>query len=118
MAHNTTGHDCRAHLNSYCRCTVCGKVRHAIVDNSNGSGTGEVVEWCTRCHRYERYYDDTGTIIESTFRPLLESNRVALGLKCNGELRYVTDLVIQNHNCKDHLDRNQAWNKAPSAQIN
>ncbi|MDR2497683.1 MAG: hypothetical protein LBD21_11220 [Tannerellaceae bacterium] len=51
-----------------CKCRKCGTVDHDLVDDSNGSGTGMVTEWCRRCRRFERYYDDTGTVIESTLR--------------------------------------------------
>ncbi len=59
-------HACREHLDARCRCLVCGKTCHAIVDDSTGSGTGMVTATCTRCGAFERYYDDTGIVIEST----------------------------------------------------
>ncbi|MDR2470151.1 MAG: hypothetical protein LBD27_06705, partial [Tannerella sp.] len=59
-------HNCLEHLDRECRCELCGNVHHTIVKNSNGSGTGEVIEWCSRCHKVKRYYDNTGAIIESS----------------------------------------------------
>ena len=60
-------HNCSDHVDEDCVCTICRKTCHELVDNSNGSGQGEVTVWCKRCGKFERYYDDTGTIIESTF---------------------------------------------------
>jgi hypothetical protein len=59
-------HNCSEHLDRECRCELCGNVHHTIVRNSNGSGTGEVIEWCICCHKVIRYYDHTGAILESS----------------------------------------------------
>jgi hypothetical protein len=59
-------HNCLEHLDRECRCELCGNVHHTIVRNSNGSGTGEVIEWCSCCHKVIRSYDNTGAIIESS----------------------------------------------------
>ncbi|HBT95107.1 MAG TPA: hypothetical protein DEB24_02910 [Coriobacteriia bacterium] len=65
-------HNCEKHLDRRCKCKICGKYRHKVKNDSNGSGTGMVTAWCKRCGAYERFYDDTGTTIESTF-PKMET---------------------------------------------
>ena len=59
-------HNCLHHLDRNCKCRICGQYRHDITSDSNGSGTGMVTARCKRCGGFERYYDDTGTTIEST----------------------------------------------------
>jgi len=65
-------HDCIKNLDGHCKCQICGKVRHAIRDNDDGSfaASGKVATaWCTRCGKKERYYSDSGTVIETDFGP-------------------------------------------------
>jgi hypothetical protein len=68
MTKYITEHNCLSHLDEDCKCAVCGQTLHNIVSDSKGFGTGHVTDRCVRCNKFERYYDDTGTIIESTFR--------------------------------------------------
>ena len=95
-------HNCLEHLVGQCKCSVCGSVNHAIVSDNQGTGTGHCVDWCVRCGAYERYYDDTRSIIESTFEGRIVKNAIPLGGK---ELK---NLVIHRHQCEDHLNKNGA----------
>lgn len=66
----TENHDCKEHLDYKCQCEICGKYVHSIRDNDDGSfaASGKVATaWCTRCGKKERYYSDSGTVIESDF---------------------------------------------------
>ncbi|MDR1183200.1 MAG: hypothetical protein LBK67_00200 [Coriobacteriales bacterium] len=62
-------HDCFDQLDRHCHCQICGAICHRHIEESDSkwNGTGMVKVKCTRCNSYERYYDDTGTTIESYF---------------------------------------------------
>lgn len=81
MSEKILVHNCLEHLDKECRCTVCGNTRHAYVSDDNGSGTGLVTDRCKRCGSYERWYGDTGTVIESTF----ENHSVNKPISCDGK---------------------------------
>lgn len=67
MAMEQKGHVCEDNLDSNCKCKLCGKVCHDWVDNDDGSfaASGKIVTArCVRCGMTERYYADTGTMID------------------------------------------------------
>ena len=60
-------HDCSEHLDEKCRCTICGKTSHFFIDDDDGTfaASGKVAHAiCIRCGYEERYYSDTGTVID------------------------------------------------------
>ena len=60
MEKSKSTHDCYRHLDSKCRCTVCGKTHHVIASDSNYSGLGRVNVACLRCGSSEAFEDSTG----------------------------------------------------------
>lgn len=65
-------HVCTENLNAHCECRICGKIVHDFRDDDDGSfaASGRVATtWCERCGKKERYYSDTGTVIETDFGP-------------------------------------------------
>jgi hypothetical protein len=65
-------HNCVEYLDGNCECRICGKVVHDFRDDDDGSyaASGRVATtWCERCGKKERYYSDTGTVIETDFGP-------------------------------------------------
>lgn len=64
---STSDHICSEHLNEKCRCTICGKNKHFFIDDDDGTfaASGKVAHAiCIRCGYEERYYSDTGTVID------------------------------------------------------
>ncbi len=60
-------HICEGNLDDDCKCKLCGKVCHDWQDNDDGSfaASGKIVTVrCERCGKTERYYADTGTVID------------------------------------------------------
>jgi len=98
MVKNINSHICKENVDHNCKCKICGVVCHSIVNDSKGNGTGMVTEWCTNCGKYERYYDDTGTVIESTFRDDIPYN----GPVCGG--RELNELAIRTDTKCDDMD--------------
>lgn len=69
---NKTKHICEEYLDSHCRCKMCGRSCHAWEDDDDGSfaASGKVVTArCTRCGTTERYYSDSGTVIDGADTP-------------------------------------------------
>jgi hypothetical protein len=61
-------HVCKESLNGGCICGFCGRRYHDIerTEGNYGCGCGSVVEWCRRCHEWERYDEATGLTIKRT----------------------------------------------------
>ena len=60
-------HICEEHLDTGCRCTVCGNISHDYHSDDDGTfaASGKVVTArCARCGDEEHYYADTGVVIE------------------------------------------------------
>lgn len=67
---NIPEHDCKEHLDCGCRCRICGAVVHQYQCDDDGTfaASGKVATtWCTRCGKKERFYSDSGNVIESDF---------------------------------------------------
>lgn len=67
-----TEHSCEEYLDSNCRCKMCGRSCHAWEDDDDGTfaASGKVVTArCTRCGTTERYYSDSGTVIDGENTP-------------------------------------------------
>ncbi len=67
MADGIKTHICEEHLDSNCTCTLCGRVCHHYTDDDDGrfAASGKIVTArCTRCGHEERYYADTGTVVD------------------------------------------------------
>ncbi len=64
-------HNCIEHLDGDCKCRICGRVCHDIETDDNGyAASGRIATvWCRRCGFKERYYADTGTIVERDHTP-------------------------------------------------
>jgi len=90
MASNKISHNCEENLDNKCKCKICGEVHHSSISDCKGSGIGRVTTWCTRCGLYDRYWDDTGTTIETGYRSDMPEN---------WKMRW--------HKCTNHLDKNQ-----------
>ncbi|MED9969212.1 MAG: hypothetical protein UFA98_04265 [Ruminococcus sp.] len=66
-------HNCEKNRDERCRCTVCGRYVHDFVDNDDGTfaASGKVATAvCVRCGYRERYYSDTGTVIDGDWYPM------------------------------------------------
>ena len=64
---NVPEHRCSEHLDEKCRCTICGRTKHFFIDDDDGTfaASGKVAHAiCIRCGYEERYYSDTGTVID------------------------------------------------------
>ncbi len=64
---NKPDHICSEHLDEKCRCTICGRCEHFFIDDDDGTfaASGKVAHAiCIRCGYEERYYSDTGTVID------------------------------------------------------
>lgn len=60
-------HICKEHLDTDCRCIVCGKICHDYYSDDDGTfaASGKVVTArCVRCGDEEHYYADTGVVID------------------------------------------------------
>lgn len=60
-------HICSDHLDKKCRCKICGETHHYFIDDDDGTfaASGKVAHAiCIRCGYEERYYSDTGTVID------------------------------------------------------
>ncbi|MDR0287641.1 MAG: hypothetical protein LBI03_08080 [Clostridiales bacterium] len=82
---NQATHNCSEHAKNG-TCQIYGKHCHAWVQHGGGMGTGLVISWCYYCHKYEAYYDDTGTTVNLVNPPDLNN------------------LSISYHNCSDFLN--------------
>ncbi len=67
MGNTEKAHVCEDNLGANCRCKICGRICHDYVDDDDGTfaASGKIVTaHCSRCGNEERYYSDTGTIVE------------------------------------------------------
>ncbi|MDI9540439.1 MAG: hypothetical protein QM204_03075 [Bacillota bacterium] len=101
MEKSKSTHDCYRHLDSKCRCTVCGKTHHVIASDSNYSGLGRVNVACLRCGSSEAFEDSTGATFYSDFDGKdysdyygcrVDKEEIAKGLRLTG------------HSCEKYLD--------------
>lgn len=64
---DAVNHNCSDHMDEKCCCTISGKTRHYFIDDDDGTfaASGKVAHAiCIRCGYEERYYSDTGTVID------------------------------------------------------
>ena len=86
MEKNLLTHNCKLYLRNG-NCQICGTHHHAWVQNGGGNGIGLAISWCYYCHRYEAYYDDTGSTVSLVNAPDLDS------------------LSIHQHDCDDFIGK-------------
>jgi hypothetical protein len=66
-------HDCIQNLDGHCKCQICGKVRHAIRDNDDGSFAASAKVATAWSHALREkgalLFGTAGTVIETDFGP-------------------------------------------------
>jgi hypothetical protein len=62
---NVMEHNCEQHLDWNCICKICLNLCHEV-ENTTYSPTGTMVDTCKKCGKQERWYDSSGTTINTT----------------------------------------------------
>ncbi len=101
MENSKNNHLCHQHLDSKCRCTICGKIHHLFASDSNYSGLGRVNVVCLRCGASEAFEDSTGATFYSDFDG--KNYDDYYGYRVDKE-EIAEKLRISGHECEKYFD--------------